>query len=155
MFLDGRLIFFPAVREHWPDVGGMVPGSMSGNATEIYQEGIRIPPIKIMERGRMNDAALDILMANMRVPEERIGDFEAGIAACHVAETRIRELCDRYGVERLLEAVRIDLDRAETRMRSCIRDLPDGTYCYEDYLETFPAWRIRAASAAAGPDDRR
>lgn len=138
VFLDGRLIFFPAVREHWPDVGGMVPGSMSGNATEIYQEGIRIPPIKIMERGQMNDAALEILMANMRVPEERIGDFEAGIAACHVAETRIRELCERYGVEQLLEAVRLDLDRAETRMRACIRDLPDGVYCYEDYLETYP-----------------
>lgn len=138
VFLDGRLIFFPAVREHWPDVGGMVPGSMSGSATEIYQEGIRIPPVKIMERGRMNDAALDILMANMRVPEERIGDFHAGIAACHVAETRIRELCDRYGVDRLLEAVRIDLDRAEIRMRKCISDLPDGTYCYEDYLETYP-----------------
>jgi N-methylhydantoinase B len=138
VFLDGRLIFFPAVREHWPDVGGMVPGSMSGNATEIYQEGIRIPPVKIMERGRMNDAALEILMANMRVPEERIGDFHAGIAACHVAETRIRELCERYGVDRLLEAVRIDLDRAEARMRNCISDLPDGTYCYEDYLETYP-----------------
>ncbi len=138
VFLDDRLIFFPAVREHWPDVGGMVPGSMSGNATEIYQEGIRIPPIKIMERGRMNQAALDILMANMRVPDERIGDFEAGIAACHVAETRIRELCDRYGVDQLLDAVQIDLDRAEVRMRACINDLPDGTYCYEDYLETYP-----------------
>ena len=138
VFLDDRLIFFPAVREHWPDVGGMVPGSMSGNATEIYQEGIRIPPIKIMEQGRMNDAALEILMANMRVPEERIGDFEAGIAACHVAETRIRELCERYGVDQLLEAVRLDLDRAETRMRDCIRGLPDGVYRYEDYLETYP-----------------
>lgn len=139
VFLDGRLIFFPAVREHWADVGGMVPGSMSGNATEIYQEGIRIPPIKIMERGRINQAALDILMANMRVPEERIGDFYAGIAACHVAETRIRELCERYGVDLLLEAVRIDLDRAEVRMRNCIRNLPDGTYYYEDYLETYPS----------------
>ncbi|MGI9480203.1 MAG: hydantoinase B/oxoprolinase family protein [Hyphomicrobiaceae bacterium] len=138
VFLDDRLIFFPAVREHWPDVGGMVPGSMSGNATEIYQEGIRIPPIKIMERGRTNQAALDILMANMRVPEERIGDFEAGIAACHVAETRIRELCDRYGVDQLLDAVKIDLDRAEARMRTCLNNLPDGTYRYEDYLETYP-----------------
>ena len=138
VYLDDRLIFFPAVREHWPDVGGMVPGSMSGNATEIYQEGIRIPPIKIMERGKMNDAALEILLANMRVPEERIGDFHAGIAACHVAETRIRELCDRYGVDQLLEAVRLDLDRAESRMRACLSELPDGTYSYEDYLETFP-----------------
>ncbi|MEM8974073.1 MAG: hydantoinase B/oxoprolinase family protein, partial [Pseudomonadota bacterium] len=138
VFLDDRLIFFPAVREHWPDVGGMVPGSMSGNATEIYQEGIRIPPIKIMERGKMNDAALELLLANMRVPEERIGDFHAGIAACHVAETRIRELCERYGVDQMLEAVRQDLDRAETRMRDCLSALPDGTYSYEDYLETYP-----------------
>ncbi len=138
VFRDDRLIFFPAVREHWPDVGGMVPGSMSGKATEIYQEGIRIPPIKIMERGMMNDAALELLLANMRVPDERVGDFYAGIAACKVAEKRILELCDRYGVEVLLEAVRQDLDRAEARMRTCIFNLPDGTYCYEDYLETFP-----------------
>ena len=138
VFIGDRLIFFPAVREHWPDVGGMVPGSMSGNATEIYQEGIRIPPIKIMERGRMNDAALELLLANMRVPDERIGDFHAGIAACRVAERRILELCERYGVDVLLEAVRQDLDRAEVRMRACLSELPDGTYCYEDYLETFP-----------------
>ena len=138
VFIGDRLIFFPAVREHWPDVGGMVPGSMSGNATEIYQEGIRIPPIKIMERGRMNDAALELLLANMRVPDERIGDFHAGIAACRVAERRILELCERYGVDVLLEAVRQDLDRAEARMRACLSELPDGTYCYEDYLETFP-----------------
>lgn len=138
VFLGERLIFFPAVREHWPDVGGMVPGSMSGNATEIYQEGIRIPPIKIMERGKMNEAALDLMLANMRVPDERLGDFQAGIAACNVAEKRIHELCERYGVDQLLEAVRLDLDRAESRMRASIDGLPDGTYRYEDYLETFP-----------------
>ena len=86
VFDGDRLIFFPAVREHWPDVGGSVPGSMSGKATEIYQEGVRIPPVKIMEGGRLNQAAMDILLANMRVPDERIGDFQAGIAACRVAE---------------------------------------------------------------------
>jgi N-methylhydantoinase B len=139
VFEGNRLIFFPAVREHWPDVGGMVPGSMSGKATEIYQEGVRIPPIKILEAGRLNQAAMDLLLANMRVPHERLGDFHAGIAACRVAEGRIRELCARYGLEQLLEAVRLDLDRSEARMRTCIGDLPDGTYYYEDYLETFPA----------------
>ena len=119
---DGeRLLFFPAVREHWPDVGGMVPGSMSGKATEIYQEGVRIPPIKIYQAGKLNDAAMDLLLANMRVPEERLGDFQAGIAACRVAEARIRDLCRRYGIDPLLEAVRIDLDRSEARMRACIR----------------------------------
>jgi N-methylhydantoinase B len=137
VFRDGRLIFFPAVRAHWADVGGMVPGSMSGKATEIYQEGIRIPPIKILEGGRMNEAALDLLLANMRVPDERLGDFQASLSACRVAEMRIHEICARYGVDTLLEGVRLDLDRAEARMRACIATLPDGTYHYEDYLETF------------------
>ncbi|MGE0850126.1 MAG: hydantoinase B/oxoprolinase family protein [Hyphomicrobiaceae bacterium] len=142
VFRDGRLIFFPAVRAHWADVGGMVPGSMSGKATEIYQEGIRIPPLKILEGGRANEAALDLLLANMRVPEERLGDFQAGLAACRVAEKRIHEICARYGVDTLLEAVRLDLDRAEARMRACIAAVPDGTSHYEDYLETFMGGRF-------------
>jgi N-methylhydantoinase B len=137
VFRDGKLIFFPAVRAHWADVGGMVPGSMSGKATEIYQEGIRIPPVKIIEGGKMNAAALDLLLANMRVPDERLGDLQASISACRVAEMRIHEICERHGVAKLMEAVRLDLDRAEARMRACIADLPDGTSYYEDYLETF------------------
>jgi N-methylhydantoinase B len=137
VFKDGRLIFFPAVRAHWSDVGGMVPGSMSGKATEIYQEGIRIPPLKVMEGGIRNEGLIDLLLANMRVPEERLGDLNAGFTACRVAEKRIHEICDRYGVETLLEAVRLDMDRAEARMRDCISRLPDGVYRYEDYLETF------------------
>lgn len=142
VFQDGRLIFFPAVRAHWADVGGMVPGSMSGKATEIYQEGVRIPPVKIQEAGRLNQAALDILLSNMRVPEERLGDLEASLASCRVAERRIHEICIRYGVDTLLEAVRLDLDRSEARMRACIAALPDGTYRFEDYLETFMGGRF-------------
>ena len=137
VFQGDKLIFFPAVRAHWADVGGMVPGSMSGKATEIYQEGIRIPPIKIIEGGRVNEAAQELLLANMRVPEERLGDLNASFAACRVAEKRIHEICARYGIDQLLEAVRLDLDRAEARMRACISALPDGKFFYEDYLETF------------------
>src|SRR5215470_2170343 len=142
VFRHGRLIFFPAVRAHWADVGGMVPGSMSGKATEIYQEGIRIPPLKIFEGGRSNQAALDLLLANMRVPDERLGDFQASLSACRVAEKRIHEICRRYGVDTLLEAVRLDLDRAEARMRACITALPDGVYRFEDYLETYIGGRF-------------
>ena len=137
VFDEGRLIFFPAVRAHWADVGGMVPGSMSGKANEIYQEGVRIPPIKIQEAGRFNQGVLDILLSNMRVPEERMGDLQASLAACRVAEKRIHEICARYGVDVLLEAVRLDLDRSEARMRACIAGLPDGVYRFEDYLETY------------------
>jgi N-methylhydantoinase B len=142
VFRHGRLIFFPAVRAHWADVGGMVPGSMSGTATEIYQEGVRIPPLKILEGGRINEAALDLLLANMRVPDERLGDFQASLAACRVAEQRLNEICTRYGVDTLLEAVRLDLDRAEARMRASIAALRDGTYFCEDYLETFMGGRF-------------
>ena len=142
LFRDGRLMFFPAVRAHWADVGGMVPGSMSGTATDIYQEGIRIPPLKIFEGGKLNQAALDLLLANMRVPDERLGDFQASLAACRVAEKRIHEIAARYGVDTLLEAVRLDLDRAEARMRASIAAVPDGTSYYEDYLETYIGGRF-------------
>ena len=78
----------------------------------------------------------------MRVPDERLGDFQASLAACRVAEKRIHEICARYGVDTLLEAVRLDLDRAEARMRACIAAVPDGTSYYEDYLETFMGGRF-------------
>jgi N-methylhydantoinase B len=137
VFAAGRLILFPAVREHWADVGGMTPGSLSGRATEIYQEGVRIPPIKILEGGRINKAAMDLILANMRVPDEREGDFHAGLAACKTAERRIREIVARYGLETLLVTIRRNLDRSEARMREKIAALPEGAYSYEDYLETF------------------
>ena len=78
---QGRMMIFPAVRAHWVDVGGMVPGSYSGLSSNIYQEGVRIPPIKIVERGTPNRAAMTLLMANMRVPVERKGDLDASIGA--------------------------------------------------------------------------
>jgi N-methylhydantoinase B len=137
VFQDGRLILFPAVREHWADVGGMVPGSLSGQATEIYQEGVRIPPIKIVERGTMNRAALDLLLSNMRVPDERLGDLHAGLAACKTAERRIQEVVARYGLDVLLAAIAENLDRSEARMREKLAGLPAGEFYYEDYLETF------------------
>ena len=142
VFEDGRLVLFPAVREHWADVGGMVPGSLSGEATEIYQEGMRIPPIKIVERGTLNRAAMALILSNMRVPDEREGDFHAGLAACKTAERRIRESVARYGLPTLLAAIRQNLDRSEARMRAQIAALPDGEYYYEDYLETFPGGRL-------------
>ena len=145
VFHEGELMFFPAVREHWADVGGAVPGSMSGSATEIYQEGIRIPPVKLIEKGVVNRAAMEILLANMRVRDERLGDFESGLAACRTAERRIRALLARYGAETLGAAVTGNLDRSEARMRARLSELPDGEFFYEDYLETFgpaPGYRL-------------
>ena len=137
IFHDGRCLFFAAVREHWADVGGAVPGSMSGSASEIYQEGIRIPPVKLVEAGRTNAAAMEILLSNMRVREEREGDFNSGLSACRTAERRLAELLGRWGSEALIDCVALNLDRSEARMRAQIAKLPDGEYHYEDYLETF------------------
>ena len=137
VFLDGELFCFPAVRAHWADVGGISPGSYTGEATNIFYEGIRIPPIKIYERGRLNEAAHRILMSNVRLPEEREGDFRACIGACRVAETRVRDLVGRYGKERFQATVHANFDRAERRMRTQIAALPDGEYLAEDYMEFF------------------
>ena len=152
---EGNILVFPAVRAHWVDVGGMVPGSYSGLSTNIYQEGVRIPPIKILERGRVNRAAMTLLMANMRVPEEREGDFNASLGACRVAERRIRRMYERYGTETVHAAIRINLDRTERRLRERIAELPDGEYCYEDYLEYYEEGRldpvlVRLALTVAG-----
>jgi N-methylhydantoinase B len=137
VFLDGELFCFPAVRAHWADVGGISPGSYTGEATNIFYEGIRIPPIKIYAKGVLNESAHRILMSNVRLPEEREGDFRACIGACRVAETRVRALLDKYGKEMFLGAMNANFDRAERRMRAQIAALPDGEYFAEDYMEFF------------------
>jgi N-methylhydantoinase B len=136
LFADGRLFVFPVVRAHWGDVGGMSPGSLSGGATEIFQEGVRIPPIRIVDRGTPNQAALDLLFHNMRGPRERKGDFDAMIGTCRKAAERVEGLASRYRVPVVRAAVAELMDRAEQRMRRAIRALPDGDYAYEAHLES-------------------
>jgi N-methylhydantoinase B len=142
LFDDGELFIFPAVRAHWSDVGGGAPGSYSGLNTNIYQEGVRIPPIKIVEEGTLNRAAMALLLANMRLPEDRQGDFNASLGACRVAEARIRKLLAKYGRKTVLDCIAQNLDRSERRLRARIAALPSGEYVYEDYLEFFPEGRF-------------
>ena len=131
-----ELFVFPVVRAHWADVGGSSPGSLSGGATEIFQEGVRIPPIRIVDRGRPNQAALDLIFANMRGVREREGDFQAMIGTCRKAAERVEALTARYGAATVREAVTELMARSEARMRRAIRALPDGTYLYEAHLES-------------------
>ena len=142
VFAGGELFIFPAVRAHWADVGGMTPGSYSGLSTSIYQEGVRIPPIKLYERGKRNEGVMRLLMSNMRLPEERLGDLNASLGACRVAEERIERLVAKYGRDTVLGCIAMNLDRSERRMRDRIRGLPDGEYVYEDYLEFYDAGRL-------------
>jgi N-methylhydantoinase B len=148
------LFVFPVVRAHWGDVGGMSPGSLSGGATEIYQEGVRIPPIRIVDRGRPNQAALDLIFANMRGTRERVGDFNAMIGTCAKAAYRIEALVARYGAPTVRAAVTELMDRADWRMRRAIRQLPEGEYVYEAHLESgrerLEPLTIRARLVVAG-----
>ena len=137
IFCDGELFIFPAVRAHWADVGGMTPGSYSGRATTIYQEGVRIPPIKLYERGKPSTGVMRLLFSNMRLPDERDGDLNASLGACRVAEQRIRKLIEKFGKQCVVSAINENLSRSERRIRDRIRVLPDGEYCYEDYLEYY------------------
>ncbi len=137
VFANKELFLFAAVRAHWLDVGGMVPGSLSGAAREIYQEGMVIPPIRVYDGGRPNDSALDLLFANCRLPEDRRGDFRANLSACKLADRSVGELIDRYGAPTLAACIKKSIERAEARTRAQIADIPSGEYFYEDYLESF------------------
>src|SRR5437773_5398965 len=111
----GELFLFPVVRAHWGDVGGMSPGSLSGRVTEIYQEGVRIPPIRIVERGRPNQAALDLIFANMRGPREREADSRAMTGTCGKPADRGEPWPGGYGHPRRQPGVTGLSDRAGKR----------------------------------------
>ena len=136
IFHDGKLALFAAMRCHWNDVGGMTPGSLSGRVKEIYQEGIRITPTRICEKGVMNQAFLDAMFNNMRGPEERIGDFNAMLGTGRKAAEHLQRLFQRFGGEGLLEGVETLIERSERQMRSRIADCPDGDYFSEGYIES-------------------
>jgi N-methylhydantoinase B len=135
VFMEKKISFFPVIRAHWGDVGGMTPGSLSGGSKEIFQEGIRIPILKVYQSGKPNQAVIDLLFDNMRVPYEREGDFQAIIGTCRIAEKRIRELLEKYGKEVIEECVEAALHQSEQRMRKAISAIPSGTYFYEAYLD--------------------
>lgn len=135
VFLDGKLVAFSAAMTHHQDVGGMSPGSVPTNATEIYQEGIRIPPLKFMERGVVNDTLMKMLRLNVRMPDSFTGDLNAQVAACEIGRRRLRELAGRYGSAKIMEIFADLLARSERMTRMAIQAIPDGTYLYHDFLD--------------------
>lgn len=126
--------FYVASRAHHADVGGAYAGSM-GLCREIYQEGFRIPPVKIMRGGVMQPDVLSLLLNNVRTPEEREGDLGAQLAACHTGAERLREICQRYGVERAKRAAAELLEYSEELMRAFLLRVPAGIYRAEDFLD--------------------
>ena len=126
--------FFVATRAHHADVGGMTPGSLP-LSTEIYQEGLIIPPLKLVEAGRENAALLQLILRNVRTPDERRGDLAAQRAAHHLGEQRLLELMTAQGAEVVNYAAHLRA-YSEKRVRAALRDWPQGEWHFEDYLET-------------------
>ena len=113
---------------HWPDTGGMVPGGFSARATEVVQEGLRFPPVKLYKEGKIDEEILSIILSNIRVPEQRIGDIEAQSAALLVGARRMTSLLDKYGLALVEDVIREMRQRAARQMRAKIETIPDGTY---------------------------
>lgn len=126
--------FYVANRAHHADVGGMSPGSMP-LAREIYQEGLRIPPVLLMEKGKVRRDVMEIILANVRTPDERQGDLLAQAMANRRGEERLREIVARYGLARVRRSAADLLDYSERLTRAMLREIPDGEYFFEDFLD--------------------
>lgn len=135
VFHDGQPIAISATMTHHQDVGGMAPGSTPTNATEIFQEGLRIPLLKLMEGGELNATFMAMLRRNVRIPEVVTGDLMAEISACSIGARRLREVAGTYGNNFLISVFDELLDRSEKMTEEALRSLPDGTYSYTDYLD--------------------
>lgn len=134
VFWQGELVAFLSNRAHHADVGGMTAGSMP-LSNEIYQEGVIIPPLKLYEASVRNDALMQLIVRNVRTPEERLGDFESQLAALRTGEARVHALCERYGTAELSNAMDLLLDYTARLTRAAITEIPDGRYESEDWLE--------------------
>ena len=132
---ENDILGFAVTRAHHSDVGGMRPGSMPSDSREVYQEGIIIPPVRLVQGGEYVQDVLDLLLANVRTPAIRRGDLRAQIAANNIAEERIGELIERRDKETVLAAFDEVISYAENRAREAIRELPDGEYSAEDVVE--------------------
>ncbi|MCP4319701.1 MAG: methylhydantoinase [Hyphomicrobiales bacterium] len=127
-YRDGNIFCWLSNTGHWPDTGGSVPGGFSASATAVEQEGLRLPPVKLFKKGKLDTEIYSIICSNIRVAEQRIGDVKAQAAALMVGEDRLDELLDRYGDETVRDAIAELRARADTQMRSCIASVPDGEY---------------------------
>ena len=135
LYVGGRRLAFAATVCHHTDVGGRVPGSNASDSTEIFQEGVRIPPLKFYAAGKRNDALLSLIERNVRLPVRLNGDLRAQLAACHIAETQFLELVKRHGADAVVDYMQEVIDYAERVTRAALRELPDAEVSFEDWLD--------------------
>ena len=158
VFVEGEILGFAVVRGHWTDIGGMGPGSYTAVTTDPIQEGLRIPPIKLYRRGELDQAYVDFILANVRVPRDRLGDIRAQYAGCLTGERRLLALAAKYGTQTVVQAMQAILDHSEQLTRAELARIPDGTYCFTDYSDgdgvTETPIRIQVTVTVAGSDVR-
>jgi N-methylhydantoinase B len=133
-FHEGKLLGFSCLRAHWPDVGSATPGSY-GAVTEVYGEGLRLPPLRLASRGVLNPDLEKVILANVRTPDERKGDLGAQLAATLRASERLSALAQRYGGDGLVSYMREVMDYSDRLMRAALEDLPDGEGAFEDFCD--------------------
>jgi N-methylhydantoinase B len=139
IFHEGEIIAYAESNGHWADVGGSVPGSFDVNAKEHFQEGVRVPPVRIWDRGRYLGDVVRMIVSNTRVPSDAEGDLHAQAEATRVAELEILRLVDKYGIDTVLTAFQEVQDYVERLTRQRIAELPDGTWATEDYIDLDPS----------------
>ena len=127
-YRGGEIFCWLSNTGHWPDTGGSVPGGFSASATAVEQEGLRLPPVKLYKRGKLDPEIYSIICSNIRVADQRIGDVKAQAAALMVGEDRLNELLDRYGDDVVRQSIAELRVRAAQQMRACISEIPDGDY---------------------------
>ena len=156
VFHQGELIAFAAGHIHNTDIGGAVPASLSRTLTEVHQEGIRIPPTKLMDAGVLDQRLLDILRINVRVPDQNWGDMNAQIASVNTGEAKIHDMIARFGADGVKRGMLDLMDYAERQARAIVRDIPDGAYFFADFADEdsdhgYPC-RIALTMRVAGED---
>lgn len=134
-FWQERLVAFSLAYSHHTDIGGRFPGGFSSQCTETFEEGLRLPTLKLYDGGVRNEALLETILANVRVSDEWLGDVEAKIAGCWRGEQEMRTLLDKYGLETYHSSCEYLIDYAEQATRAAIRAIPPGEYVYEDVFE--------------------
>jgi len=142
VFADGELVAWTANIAHWNDIGGMVPGGISNEAREIFQEGLRLPAVKLIAGGTPIRSVMEIIQANSRLPDYLQGDMWAGIAAVRVGERRILELIDKYGLDTFTTALESFMTYGEQVARSALRDLPQGRFTLEEEQDSGAVYTV-------------
>lgn len=135
IFADGEVLALGATMAHHQEMGGKTPGSLPPDATEIYQEGLRLPPLKLYDEGEPNETLFSLVRTNVRTPQTTLGDLNAQVSATTTAERRVAETVETYDVETFTAAVEELMSRAEQRTRARLEEIPDGTYSFVDFVD--------------------